>query len=114
MPVYQELPPEVVQEMLKGYKDELEGAKRVDDAFYRQFPCPRCGGECQRAFLGIKHALPEDGENLLPRSGLRCKLCDCLFDPHSGLILELGNVGKIQERLQPTQVPWVGQEEEDE
>lgn len=108
---YEEMDPELALKLSEGYPDVLSGETRKQEAFYRQFPCPRCGGPCDRHFLGVSHAFPQDGETLLPRSGLRCNLCDCVFDPHTGLIVQLGNPGRIQERLAATKVPFIGGEE---
>lgn len=111
--VYQEMDPEVALKIIEGYEDELTGESKKQEAFYRQFRCPRCGGECIKHFISAQHAFPQDGDVLLPRSGLKCKLCDCLFDPHTNLIITLGNAGKINERLGATMIPNIGGGEED-
>jgi len=104
---FKEMDPELVLKAIEGYQNELEPAKNVQDAFYRQAECPRCGSRhVERAFISVDHAF--SSEDLLPRSGMKCALCDCLFDPHTGLILELGNVGKIKERVLPALTPIVG------
>jgi hypothetical protein len=109
MPVYQEMPPEVIEKILEGYEDALEPEWRKQEAFYRQFACPRCEGRCEKAFISIKHAFGDGA--LVARSGLQCTLCSCLFDPHSGLIVNLGNMGQINERIHATQMPWLDQED---
>ena len=108
---YQEMDPELALKLIEGYDDVLTGEMRKQEAFYRQFDCPRCGGKCDKHFLSIQHAFPQNGESLVPRSGLKCRLCDCVFDPHSGLMVSLGNAGKITERVLPTLTPFVGGDE---
>lgn len=104
---FKEMDPELVLKAIEGYQNELEPAKNVQDAFYRQMECPRCHNtQLERHFVSIDHAF--SGEDILPRSGLKCVLCDCIFDPHTGLILKLGNVGNVKERILPTLTPIVG------
>jgi len=38
---------------------------------------------------------------MLPRYTLSCDNCDCLFDPHTGIILSLGNKAKAWEPAVP-------------
>lgn len=106
-PTYKEMDPDLLEHLLEGYEDELTGEARKQEAFYRQFRCPRCGGECEKHFLGVGHSFSSTSDTYLPRSGLKCKLCECVFDPHSDLIVGLGNAGKISERIQPTLVPLI-------
>jgi len=94
MPTYQELDPEICRKMIEGYDDVLEGEAKKQDAFYRQFRCLRCGSACEKIFLGLHHAFDPGSDTPLPRSGLRCTQCSCTFDPHSGLIVEIGEGGK--------------------
>ncbi len=110
MPIFQEMDPELCTSLLEGYENELEPEQAGLDAFYRNCRCLRCGGQCEKVYLGAEHAF--GGDTAVPRSGLKCKLCDCVFDPHSGLIVELGNPGNIGERMNASQVPWVGGEDD--
>lgn len=89
-----ELDPELAWKAIEGYQNELAPEQRALDAFYRQYKCQRCGGTCRKETV-VRHAFA-DAETLVPRSVLRCLSCDCLFDPHSGVRLEMGNLGKIQ------------------
>lgn len=110
MPIFVEMDPELTLKLLEGYENELEPEQKGLDAFYRQFRCPRCHGPCDKYSLGAEHAF--GGDTAVSRFGLKCKLCDCVFDPHSGLIVELGNAGNIGERMNASQVPWVGGEDD--
>jgi hypothetical protein len=106
-----EMDPELAMKAIEGYANELGPEHKVQEAFYRQFPCPRCGGKTEKHFLSIAHSFSGDG--LLPRFGLKCMLCDCIFDPHSSIIVDLGNAGKIGERIRPTLTPIIGNRNEE-
>ena len=41
------------------------------------------------------HAFPENGEHLVARALLRCNSCRALFDPFSGLYVEMGNPAAV-------------------
>lgn len=91
---FKELDPELAWKSIEGYQNELVPEQRALDSFYRQFKCPRCGGNCRKETLNAVHAFA-DPETLVPRSVLRCLSCDCLFDPHTGIRLEMGNPAKV-------------------
>ena len=86
MPPFKELDPEVTRKLLEGHEDVLTSAVLKQDEFYRAYRCLRCKKPCQKEF--VKGHVFADENNIAPRSCLRCTSCKCLFDPHSGLILE--------------------------
>jgi len=86
--VYVEMDPELAAKAIEGYQNELEPELRTLEAFYRQFRCKRCGGYCQKE--QVPGHVFGDPNTLCPRAVLRCTRCRFLFDPHSGLVLELG------------------------
>jgi len=88
-----EMDPELVWKAIEGYQNELELAPKALDAFYRQFRCPRCGSGCRKETI-VRHAFA-DPNTLVPRCVLRCLSCEALFDPHSGIRLEMGNPAKV-------------------
>jgi hypothetical protein len=88
MPTFVEMDQELALKLIEGYENELEPEQKKQEAFYRNCACPRCGGQCEKRFISADHAFG-DG-SVLPRSGLKCTMCNCLFDPHSNLILEIG------------------------
>lgn len=89
---FKEMDPELVLKAIEGYENELEPAKKVQDAFYRQIRCVRCGsGHLEKHFLGVGHSFNAEAGELLPRHGMRCTVCKCVFDPHSGLVVETGS-----------------------
>lgn len=88
-----EMDPQLIWKAIEGYTNELAPAQKALDAFYRQFRCPRCGAHCSREMLK-NHAFA-DPDTIVPRSVLRCVECKALFDPHSGIRLEMGNPAKV-------------------
>lgn len=90
-----ELDPEVARKAIEGFENELDSELVSLSAFYRQFVCPRCKGEMRREIAagGEKggHAFA-DKNFVTARALLRCinTECGCLFDPHSGMVVERG------------------------
>ena len=87
---------------IEGYENELDAEQKGLEAFYRQFKCKRCGGPVQKELVA-SHAF-SDSTTLVPRACLRCLNCKCLFDPHSGLVVELGNMKET-----PGGIPLIGE-----
>jgi len=92
-----ELDPTLAWKAIEGYQNELAPEQKALEAFYRQFKCQRCDGDCRRE-MTTSHAFSDPG-TLVPRSLLRCLRCSCLFDPHTGIRLEMGNLGKIEPEI---------------
>lgn len=90
---FKELDAEIAWKAIEGYDNELTPQQRALDAFYRQFRCKRCGSTCRKELASAQHAFA-DPDTLVPRSVLRCNSCECLFDPHTGMMLEMGNPAK--------------------
>ncbi len=93
MPV-KEMDPELAWKAIEGYQNELAPEQKALDAFYRQFKCKRCGSNCRKETLNAVHAFNAP-QTLVPRSVLRCLSCACLFDPHTGMLLEMGNPAQV-------------------
>jgi hypothetical protein len=91
---------------IEGYENELAPEQKTLEAFYRQFTCQRCGSSCRREML-LKHAF-SDPSYMNPRSVLRCLKCAALFDPHTGILLEMGNPAKA-----PPDIPIINPLPED-
>lgn len=87
-----EMDPLLIWKAIEGYQNELAPEQKGLDAFYRQFKCPRCGSDCRKETV-LKHAF-SDPDTRVARSVLRCLTCEALFDPHSGIRLEMGNPAK--------------------
>lgn len=93
MPVYKPMDPQLVWKLVEGYQDELGGEAKKQDAFYRQFSCPRGCGKLQKEF-SMPHVFSDD-QSLTARALLRCQNCRYLVDPHTNLVLESGSAAKI-------------------
>lgn len=101
-----ELDPELAWKAIEGYQNELAPQQKTLDAFYRQFKCQRCGSNCKKEVLNATHAFA-DPDTLVPRSVLRCLSCECLFDPHTGIRLEMGNPAAV-----PPNIPIIQKRDE--
>ena len=84
-----EMDPELVRKALEGYQNELAPEQAKLEAFYRQFRCPSCKGQCRKEY-DTHHAF-SDPDSLVPRALLRCTSCSTLLDPHSGMVVERGD-----------------------
>jgi len=86
------LDPRITEKLLEGHKDTISPLAEEREKFYLSQSCPHCGGNAldKRGSLNTLFRANDP----LPRYQLLCENCGCLFDPHSGLILKLGNLGK--------------------
>lgn len=100
---FQELDPEVARKAIEGYEDELDSEARSLDRLYASFSCPRGCGSLHRE-NDTRHAFA-DPTVLVPRSLLRCKNCGFLIEPHTRMLLESGNAGKIPVESSPLILP---------
>jgi hypothetical protein len=87
---YVTMPAELVRKAIEGHENVLEGDNLKLEAFYRQFVCNRCGGQYHKEF-NRNHAFAGNGDHVIARALLRCCDCKALFDPFSGLLVEMGN-----------------------
>lgn len=90
---FKTLDPEIAWKSIEGYHNELVDEQKALDAFYRQFTCPMCQGNCHKETLAA-HVFA-DKATLVQRSVLRCDKCKCLFDPHTGLIIDTESRGAV-------------------
>lgn len=91
---FHELTEEQILKAIEGYTNELEPELKKMEAFYRQFVCPQCKSGSLTKEYDPRIAF-SDPNTLIARAILTCSLCGCSFDPHSGLILRMGNVAKL-------------------
>jgi hypothetical protein len=84
--------PRVILKLLEGRKDVITPLAEKRDEFYRNQTCIRCGGT---ALTKVSNAatLFQSGDPM-PRYLMQCQDCTCMFDPHTGLLLSMGNLGK--------------------
>jgi hypothetical protein len=99
MGVFKELDPAIIRRVIQGYDDVLTPTAKADEAFYRQFSCPRCNGNMNKEF-NARSAF--DGESLLPKALLRCPLCTLLLEPHTNVIVEVGDDAVLPLEIDPT------------
>ena len=88
----QTLDPRITLKLLEGREDVITPLAQERERFYKSQRCPRCSGDANSKVGDPKHLFVE-GE-ALPRYQLRCDNCSCLFDPFSGIVLEMGNLGE--------------------
>ena len=93
--LYKELDPAVAWAAIEGQGNLFTAAQEKADAFYRQFVCPSCKGASLSKRFNARHAFADPGW-MVGRATLLCAECQCHFDPHSGLILEMGNPANVQ------------------
>ena len=91
---FKPMDPKLAAKAIEGYTNVLASESRMLEAFYRQFRCLECKRECQKEAVA-GHTFDQTGETLVARSCLRCIYCRCLFDPHTGLILERGDPERV-------------------
>jgi len=84
-----EMDPDIALKAIEGFEDELTAASEKLNAFYRQFSCKRCGSRALNKEINLGHTFADENE-VVPRSLLRCSVCNFLFDPHTGIVLEIG------------------------
>ncbi len=99
MRVYKEMDPELVRGLIEGYEDELTPASRAQDAFYRQFSCPRC--KC-KLVKEVDSRTAFTGGGLVPKALLRCPNCRYLIEPYTRVVVEFGDASKIPIESIPT------------
>ncbi len=86
------LDPRITEKLLEGYEDTITEAAKKREQFYQDQLCPTCHGDSLRKHADIRTMFrPNDP---LPRYQLACTGCGCVFDPHSGIVLKIGDLGK--------------------
>lgn len=103
MPVFTELDPELALKAIEGYEDVLTEEGQRLDTFYRAFRCPRRCGPLRREH-DPSHTF-NDPNTLTPRALLRCDNCGYLVEPHTNVVLDSGNAGKIPVESSPLILP---------
>lgn len=93
-----EMDPADVWKAIEGHVDELSPKAKALEVFYKQFTCPRCRGPVRKE-ISPSHAFGNN--SLVGRALLRCETdtCNYLFDPHSGISVEMGKLVLVREML---------------
>jgi len=92
------LDPEIIQKLIEGHEDVLSPLARENEKYYASQACPRCGGSCKKL---ADHRTMFNGDAPLPKFYLECLACGEQFDPHTGMIIRIGNVAKAVEPTTP-------------
>jgi hypothetical protein len=98
--VFKEMDPKLVLAAIEGHVDVLSSEAEDLEKLYRARSCPRCNLGLQKEF-DPRHVFADQSKSV-GRALLRCTTCKYLLDPHSGLVIEVGDASKI-----PTPVPDV-------
>lgn len=99
--VIRELNPELARKAIEGYADALAPAVRVQEAFYRQFVCISCGSSnLTKEYIGgpAGRGTTWTGD-VLPNAMLRCTQCRLLFNPHTRMVIEVGEEVAVPDHL---------------
>lgn len=87
----------LLAQLLKEYEEDggedvlTEEASRLA-RFYEDRTCPQCAGKCRKSYdARVAYSSGEPVAHAI----LECLDCGCVFDPHSGLRIRQGNLGKI-------------------
>jgi hypothetical protein len=91
--------PRITLKLLEGQKDVITPMAQERDQFYKDQSCPQCGGNAMTK-TGDPNRLFRDGKPLAYYQ-LECDNCGCLFDPHTGLVIKMGNVANAFEPAVP-------------
>lgn len=90
--------------LIDGQDDLLTPLIEADKPIYEGASCPQCGGTATKAFDLVRTLTTS---RAIPRYNCKCTICDCHFEPISGLIIE---VGKSQAVDPVTLVPIINPE----
>jgi hypothetical protein len=86
------LDPEITKKLLEGHRDVVSPLADEREAFYYSQVCPHCGTTGLKK-TGDARMMFRNGDPM-PRYLLECEACGCVHDPHSGIIVTLGNLAK--------------------
>ena len=86
MPHIEELDPDIVRQLLDEETDKVSSISEVDEQLYLDAVCPRCENQCRKSGLAPG--------GVVQRFLLECLGCGCVFNPHSGMIVAMGNLAK--------------------
>jgi rubredoxin len=79
------LDPEITKKLIEGQEDILGPAVKSREELYRNAICPSCG---ESNFKMLPKKL--NAEELVPYHYMECRICGCVFDPKTGIILKDG------------------------
>jgi len=83
---------DLLEQCLEGHEDVLTPKAEERNKFFGSLQCPRCGSECRPESI----VRAEESGAVLTKTNARCLGCGCLFEPDLGLIIEMGNLAKLE------------------
>lgn len=90
---FKELDQKTILDILSEEEDVLTPRSKADAAFYDDIDCVRCGGDT--TIEAHTQAMLASGTTR-NKYMCRCTVCGCLFDPYFGIIVEMGNLGRLE------------------
>lgn len=90
---YVPLHPEFLQNCIENYEDTITEQHQKDIERCTESSCPRCGGKCI-AKANVDQMLRQGSTRYAYLA--ECIECGCLHNPDSGIIVELGNLGRLE------------------
>jgi len=91
--------PHITLKLLEGRVDVITPLAAEREAFYQSQTCPQCLGTSLKKTGDVRFMF-RPGE-ALPRYWLECDGCRCVFDPHTGLVVKMGNIARSLEPAIP-------------
>ena len=88
------LPKGLAALLIQGEEDLITPRVELEQQIRDTTPCPRCGGHFEKV-LDPDRAFSPD--RVLPRFFHKCEVCGYTHDPHSGLVIDLGNPAKAED-----------------
>lgn len=84
-----QLDPEITLRLLEGHQNAVSPLARERDDFYKKQKCNECGSTALQKTQDPKRIFQENDP--IARWLLNCKDCGAVFDPHTGLLINMGN-----------------------
>ena len=86
--------PNEIARLLEGHRDIITPLAEERESFYNSQECPNCQSTSFTRSTNSNIAFR--GNDPIARFILDCQDCGCSFDPHSGLVLRIGNRAKLE------------------
>lgn len=91
--LFKEMDQDEILKIVEKYDDILTPLVEADQQIYDCQVCPRCGSS-----MYVKadiHRLLANNRPI-PKHLVKCAACDCVVDPFSGIMVEMGNLGLLE------------------
>ncbi len=67
--------------LIEGQEDLISKDYNAESKYFSTLQCINCGGKVEKQLMG------KEFRGFLPKNYAKCQLCNCTFDPYSGLII---------------------------